>query len=516
MKTVIIRTLCTALALLCLGALPEAYAATVRWSVVIAPTGGGSVAWTTSSPAKTGVLNKSGTLVFDSGAYVDLTIRTQSGFQLTALRKNADDILTWLDGNRHVRFGPVGSAHVIVAIFSVVNPTGDFPLNFPDGKATGMVDITGHYTGTTPNFGHRAYTADIAMDESGKLTAMGNMAGVVPKAGGPITASVGSLRTLNGTPSARLSAGFTGTVDGNPATASGAASGPLTLTSTGGGNYKLNGVASGRSTVNGTRDSSRASSGDFPVTGAQAANTRKAWNLALKFREVVGPTGKKTVYASSILTLPTGARTSFKERRLTFSVRNGYSTAFSLGTKIDGVGNPILDAKGKPVIDRKSKIKVIKMRVVGTSGHWIVTNGVLSYSFLGQKGKGNPKDFIGTEQTLLDNGNVGGVINNPTVPTTFSTAQGFGITYLSTYHWNNGKGARPGTLSIRAADGTTYGPWKTTGLPGQGGVRNAYWECRPSVYLPPGTYTVIDSAPLTWSQNPGSGGRGFARVLGKP
>lgn len=516
MKTVIIRTLCTALALFCMGALTEASAATVKWSVIITPTGGGSVAWATSSPPKSGILLKSGTLQFDAGAYVDLTFRTQSGFQLTTLRKNADDILDWLDSNQHTRFGPVGGPHIIVAVFSVINPTGDFALNFPDGEATRIVDVTGNYTGTTPNFGNRNYNVDVAMDESGKLTAMGTMAGVVPKGGGPINASVGSLKTLNDTPSAQLKSGFTGTVDGNEASASGSASGPLTLSDAGGGNFKLNGVASGRSTINGTRDVSGPNSGDFPVTAAQAANTRKAWKLDLKFREVVSPTGKKSVYTSSILTLPSGDKTSFKERKLTFSVKNGYSTAFVAGTKLDTGGNPILDAKGRPVIDRKSKVKIVKMRIVGVPGHWIVTDGLLSYRFLGQKGKGNAKDFIGTEQTLLNNENAGAVVNNPTLPTTFTTAQGFGITYLSTYHWNDGKGAKPGKLSIQSSNGTIYGPWKAVGLPGSGGVRNATWQCRPSVYLPAGTYTVIDSSPLTWSQNASSGGRGFARVLGKP
>lgn len=517
MKTIITRTLCTALALFCVGALTEANAATVKWSVIITPTGGGSVVWATSSPAKSGTLLKSGTLQFDAGAYVDLTFRAQSGFQLTALRKNADDILGWLDTNQHTRFGPVGGPHIIVAVFSVINPTGDFALNFPVGKATEVVDITGNYTGTTPNFGNRAYNADVAMDESGKLTAMGTMAGVVPEGGGPINASVGSIKTLNDTPSAQLKAGFSGTVDGNKTSASGAASGPLTLSSAGGGNFKLNGVASGRSTINGTRDVSGPSSGDFPVTAAQAAKTKKTWKLDLKFREVVGLTGRKTVYASSILTLPNGDKTSFKERKLAFSPKNGYSTAFSAGTKLDTGGNPILDPRtGKPVIDRKSRVQIVKMRMVGTPGHWIVTDGLLRYRFLGQKGKGNPKDFIGTEQTLLDNQNVGAVINNPTAPTTFTTAQGFGITYLSTYHWNDGKGAKPGMLRIQASNGTIYGPWKAVGLPGTGGVKNVTWQCRPSVYLPAGTYTVIDSSPLTWSQNGGSGGRGFARVLGKP
>ncbi len=518
MKTNLLRIVCSALALLCLSTLAEA--ATVKWSIIISPAAGGSVLWATSSPSANGVLSKSGSIQFDSGALVDLTFKAQSGYELTSLHKNTDDILAWLDGNKHSQFGPVGGPHIFVAVFTAPNPTGDFALNFPNGKATTMLDVTGNYSGTTrAHFGSRNYNGDVAMDESGKLSVMGTMDGVVPKGGGPVAGSVGSLKTLNDTPNAKFKSSFTGTVDGKDTTAAGTAAGPMVIVDAGGGNIGLGGVAAGSAKVDGTPYSAKPTSGVTLLTPAQAATPRRSWKLDLKLREVINPTTfKKTVYASSILTLPNGDKTSFKEKKLTFSVKNGYSTAFSAGGRIDGVGNPILDVKtGKQQIDRKSSVKISKMRMVGTPGHWIVTDGLFSYSFLGQKGKGNPKDFTGTELTLLDNGNAGGVINNPTGPTTFTLAAARGITYLSTYHWNDGKGTtKAGLLSIQAADGTIFGPWKRVGLPGMGGVKNATWECHPNVYLPAGTYTVIDSDPTTWSQNAGSSGRGFAKVLGKP
>ena len=49
---------------------------------------------------------------------------------------------------------------------------------------------------------------------------------------------------------------------------------------------------------------------------------------------------------------------------------------------------------------------------------------------------------------------------------------------------------------------------------GQGGANNAYWECRPNVVLPAGTYTVVDSDPATWAQNAQSAGRGIVEVKG--
>ncbi|MBZ0188898.1 MAG: caspase family protein, partial [Candidatus Obscuribacterales bacterium] len=115
-------------------------------------------------------------------------------------------------------------------------------------------------------------------------------------------------------------------------------------------------------------------------------------------------------------------------------------------------------------------------------------------------------------KTVFDNGNIFRVYNQPTRPTRFSTDAKSLLTYLFTYHWNDGKGAAPGLISIRHNDGRLYGPWQSQGKSGQGNVPNAYWECEPMVEIVPGTYTVIDSNPATWAQNQGSGGCGFARV----
>jgi hypothetical protein len=109
-------------------------------------------------------------------------------------------------------------------------------------------------------------------------------------------------------------------------------------------------------------------------------------------------------------------------------------------------------------------------------------------------------------------GNIAGVSNGPTKPSTFTLDEPRVLTLLQTYHWNNAGGAAPGTIGLRDAEGRTYGPWRADGTPGQGGVPNAYWNTRPGVTLAPGTYTVIDSDPSTWAQNAGTGGAGHIRV----
>jgi len=109
---------------------------------------------------------------------------------------------------------------------------------------------------------------------------------------------------------------------------------------------------------------------------------------------------------------------------------------------------------------------------------------------------------------------IGAAYNGATAPTTFTTSESWLVTYLMTYHWNEAQGATPGTIGLRASDGTTYGPWQTTGEPGQAGVPNAYWVVRPNVVIPPGTYTVLDSDPSTWAQNDETGGAGMSWANG--
>jgi hypothetical protein len=118
---------------------------------------------------------------------------------------------------------------------------------------------------------------------------------------------------------------------------------------------------------------------------------------------------------------------------------------------------------------------------------------------------------------LVDSGNIGGVYNLPTRPTVIRIAQDIVLTSITNYHWNNGRGTpQTGTIALRDAAGRTYGPWPTTGRPGQGGVPNAYWTATPQARVPAGDYTVIDSDPNTWAQNSQSGGAGHTRFDGYP
>jgi len=118
------------------------------------------------------------------------------------------------------------------------------------------------------------------------------------------------------------------------------------------------------------------------------------------------------------------------------------------------------------------------------------------------------------EYVIFNNSNINGVQNGPANPTFFTIDQPSTIVYIQNYHYFN-YGRPPGYISLRSSDGTRYGPWRTVGESGQGGVPNAYWNCYPNVTLPPGTYIVEDSDPSTWSHNAASGFQGFSIIRGQ-
>lgn len=111
------------------------------------------------------------------------------------------------------------------------------------------------------------------------------------------------------------------------------------------------------------------------------------------------------------------------------------------------------------------------------------------------------------------------VYNNPPNPTVFTIDQPRVLTKIGTYHWNDGKGTQiPGTIGL--VDGKNwkvYGPWQASGVPGMGGVPNAYWivTIPNGQDLPVGTYTVLDSDPSTWAYNSETNNCGVVSIVGR-
>ncbi len=165
------------------------------------------------------------------------------------------------------------------------------------------------------------------------------------------------------------------------------------------------------------------------------------------------------------------------------------------------------------------KIKVTKISAGATSDTVILTDESAASSTTGI----TPGVTVPSPTTCYDNGmgasggnciysngNAGGVYNNPTSPTTFTLTKTYNVMSISTYHWNSGRGAIPGTISLKDSRGNTIGTWTATGRAG-----NKYWDVTPNIkQLGPGTYTVIDSEPLTWAQNSETNNQGMFIVKG--
>ncbi|MBK7997076.1 MAG: hypothetical protein IPK14_28000 [Blastocatellia bacterium] len=127
----------------------------------------------------------------------------------------------------------------------------------------------------------------------------------------------------------------------------------------------------------------------------------------------------------------------------------------------------------------------------------------------------NPPTRNRTE-SIFDNGNIYGVENGPLSPTRFTLTNESLITEITTYHWNNAQGMRPGTIAL-VEKGTkrTFGPWQAIGMPGYKNAPNVYWVVKPNITLPAGTYRVVVSSPETWSHNQQSNNSGFVKVVGQ-
>jgi len=100
-----------------------------------------------------------------------------------------------------------------------------------------------------------------------------------------------------------------------------------------------------------------------------------------------------------------------------------------------------------------------------------------------------------------------GTLNNAK-PAVFKLAKPTHITEIADYHFNNGTGAPGGTIGLQAPNGYVFGPFHAK----QDQDHN--WIAMMNITVPAGTYTIVDSSPSTWSQNPASRGFGFVRVFG--
>ncbi|MHC1777647.1 MAG: zinc ribbon domain-containing protein [Lentimicrobium sp.] len=118
-----------------------------------------------------------------------------------------------------------------------------------------------------------------------------------------------------------------------------------------------------------------------------------------------------------------------------------------------------------------------------------------------------------TGRTILSIYNNDEVKSGPLFASKLKLDQAFMITKITTYHYNWGKGAQPGTISLQKKK-ETFGPWQARGIAGDDGTPNGKWVCEPNQRLEEGTYKVEVSDEKSWSYNGQSGQKGFVVIEG--
>lgn len=127
----------------------------------------------------------------------------------------------------------------------------------------------------------------------------------------------------------------------------------------------------------------------------------------------------------------------------------------------------------------------------------------------------------GSPTKLFDNSNGGGVLGGGKPPSFSTNGVSYCVMQLITYHWNNGQGAKPGTIglsslaNVKSLQGN-LAKWAATGSSGQGAAVNVNWTANVSTATKPvvinGVYSCVDSDPATWSQDAQTHGAGFCQV----
>lgn len=266
-------------------------------------------------------------------------------------------------------------------------PVGSFPFIFPGGNAalTRILSITGNYQGVSPTPGQRNYAIDVAQDESGKISAMGTVAGITDEEGNAtLAADVGSVKTVNEEPVMQLKGSFKGELDGLGTTFKGNASVPLEVTDLGLAEQELEGSGSFTAKVGGVPSSGKNVAIEVPASPEILGNLLQDWSLDLDIT-LNTINGKQRTVASAILILPNGDTIRYPEKLVNYSEKKGYKITFKKGTNI---------TSDPDTLDGKSTVTLTGLKLQKNGGEWEPVSGTITYKFLGQAGTGDLMEFL--------------------------------------------------------------------------------------------------------------------------
>lgn len=263
------------------------------------------------------------------------------------------------------------------------DPLGSLLITFPTSNAflPHIVSLTGSYPGTSAT-SNRNYNVNVVQDDSGKLTLLGTVDGLLGRTGSPQIGAVGFIRTIQGKPMLRLRGSLSGTLDGLPLRGSGTFTAPTALAGFASG-FGLSVTGSYAGKLGETPFSGRKALLQIPVLADSAANIHDGWSVGLDIHsKTIGKTQRTFVTAQ--LFLPSGDTIAFPERPAHYT-KTGYTFSFVGGTNI--TANP-------PVRNHRASIGIRTMSMGQGGNGFVPTSGTIRYHFLGQGGTANLVDFM--------------------------------------------------------------------------------------------------------------------------
>ncbi len=116
-------------------------------------------------------------------------------------------------------------------------------------------------------------------------------------------------------------------------------------------------------------------------------------------------------------------------------------------------------------------------------------------------------------KTLYKTYNTDPVEGEATVKNKVKFSKAFVVTRIITFHYNDGKGAVAGTISMEGRKGASRA-WQARNAPGADGKPMGRWICEPNERLEAGNYVLTVSDEKSWSTNSKAGKKGMVIIEG--
>lgn len=308
----------------------------------------------------------------------------------------------------------------------VESPVGTFNFSTPEVPPeppypiTEMAYLAGSYVDNSGG-AYLNVTVDLAMDESGKVLAIGVIPGFTDKKDLKTGSTEDSdnvrtlyVRTINGEPVLTANSTVKGSFDGNTGMELLTGDPVEAAPTTGSGQADIHlgafppftdpdfAVVPVKSSFNGKlgteKEKAKPSMSFLFLDPTQVqALAAKDWYMTLTISQELDPRDRPFYVATLRLIKPNNTEIRFPGQRVSYSDKSGYTINFDNGAMYHD-SEPVLNAKNRPVIDKTTKVKFSNLLFKKNFDYYnnpmfVPAAGGVNYQFLGQKGFGQIFNF---------------------------------------------------------------------------------------------------------------------------